>query len=125
MGFDVCNIVRLAGGIHHQEKTLLVPARNDEVVQHAALFVGEQGIGLAVQAQPAHVRRHQRFQQRGAAFTREHQLPHVRDIEQAGLRTRVQVFMNNSTAVLQWHVVAGKWNHARPEFAVERIQRCV
>ena len=117
------DVLLLAAGVDHQEKALLIPAGDDEIVQHAALFVGEQGIGLAVDPQAMDIHGHQFFQHGGSALTLDQHLPHVGNVEQPRGSPGVQVLPDNAAGVLYRHVVAGKGHHFGAQFPVQCIQR--
>ncbi|MNE63333.1 hypothetical protein D3C80_1586770 [compost metagenome] len=46
----------------------------------------------------------------------------MRDVEQAGLFTGVQVFLHHAQGVLHRHVVAGERDHARAQFQVQGVE---
>jgi hypothetical protein len=54
-----------------------------------------------------------------AAFGADQDLPHVRDVEQAGIGAGVQVLLHDAHLVLDRHVVAGKSGHARAKLEVQ------
>ncbi len=107
---QVCGVLLLAGGIHHQEQ-MIAGIGNHQVVEDAALLVGKQRITLLVHGQIDNIDRHQRFQCRGGARAAQAQLPHVRHIEQAGLAAGVIVFLENAGRILQRHFVACERHH--------------
>ncbi|MDT4843046.1 hypothetical protein FQZ97_769640 [compost metagenome] len=116
-------VLVLAGGVDHQEQLVLGQAGDHQVVEDAALGVGEQRVALGAHRQVEDVHRHQAFQRPGRIGAAQDDLAHVRDVEQAGLLTGVQVLLEHAERVLHRHVVAGEGHHARAEFEVQGMQR--
>jgi hypothetical protein len=119
------NVLFLAGGIDHQEKGLRPPAGDNQVIQHTATAVGQQGIGLAVASKADDIRRHQGFQPLRRARARNDDLPHVRHVEQARRLSGMEVFLDDACGVLHRHVVTGKRHHAGTKFPVQGVERSV
>ncbi|MOA44510.1 hypothetical protein D3C78_1668000 [compost metagenome] len=69
------------------------------------------------------VDRHQGFQGLGRIGAAQANLAHMRNIEQARLFTRVQVFFHHPQRILDRHVIAGERHHARAQFQVQGVQR--
>ena len=94
-----------------------------QIVENAALGVGEQGVTLPPGAEIDDIGGYQRFHRRGRAFALKAHLPHMRDVEQSGRATRMTVLVEN-TLVLYRHRVPGERNHAGAQFHMQVEQRC-
>ncbi|MCY1177360.1 hypothetical protein D9M73_176650 [compost metagenome] len=115
-------VLVLAGGVDHQEQLVLGQAGDHQVVEDAAVLVGEQCIALHAHRQIEDVHRHQAFQGARGVLTPQEDLAHVGYVEQAGLLAGVQVFLEHAQRVLHRHVVAGERHHARTQFQVQGVQ---
>jgi hypothetical protein len=62
---QVGQVLVLAGGVDHQEQGVVTQVGDHQVVEDAALFVGEHGIALHAHRQVDDVHRHQAFQRLG------------------------------------------------------------
>jgi len=116
------DVLRLAGGID-DDKEVVAPVGEHEVVPDAASIVGEQAIALAPGGEAQHVDRHHGFE---AALECLHprlgpqdDLAHV----EPGGGTRMVVFPKHAQRILDRHVVARERHHLRAKFAVKRVQR--
>ena len=116
----------LAGGIDDQKK-VIAPVGHHQVVDDAALIVGQDGVTGSSFAQSLDVARHQRFQRRRrpgppvVAF--QARLTHVGNIEQACVFTGVEVFGDDSALIMHGHGVTGERHHLCAKFTVKRIKR--
>ena len=77
---DVCV---LAGRVDHQIEPVVGP-RRDQVVEDAAVIVGELGVAHGHGREAGDIPRHQALQRGGGAGAGEPELAHVRDVEEAG-----------------------------------------
>ena len=122
MRLQVGQVLVLAGGVDHQEQRVVAQVGDHQVVEDAALLIGEHGIALHAHRQVDDIHRHQAFQGLGGIAAAQGDLAHVRDIEQAGLLAGVQVFLEHAQRVLHRHVIAGERHHARTQFQVQGVQ---
>lgn len=120
---QVRQVLLFAGGVDHQEQGVVTQVGDHQVVEDAALRVGEHGIALHAHRQVDDIDRYQRLQGAGGIVAAQDDLAHVRDIEQAGLLAGVQVLLEHAQRVLHGHVVAGERHHARAQFQVQGVQR--
>ncbi|MNV78274.1 hypothetical protein D3C71_1717560 [compost metagenome] len=116
-------VLVLAGGVDHQEQRVVAQVGDHQVVEDAALLIGEHGIALHAHRQVDDVHRHQAFQGLGRIAAAQDDLAHVRHVEQPRLLTGVQVFLEHAERVLHRHVVAGERHHACAQFQVQGVQR--
>ncbi|MCY1424468.1 hypothetical protein D9M71_402150 [compost metagenome] len=116
-------VLLLAGGVDHQEQGVVTEVGDHQVVEDAAVGVGEHGVALHAHGQVDDIHRHQAFQGTRRIRPAQDDLAHVRDIEQAGRRAGVLVLLEHAERVLHRHVVAGEGHHARPEFEMQGVQR--
>ena len=99
-----------------------------EVVIEAALVIGEKAITLSALFQARHVDGSDAFERQGrifhvAAFRPDQDLSHMGNIEQAGCRTGMEVFLQHAERILDRHVVAGKGHHLGAEFYMQVMKR--
>ncbi|MNE42448.1 hypothetical protein D3C80_1365740 [compost metagenome] len=120
---QVRQVLILAGGVDHQEQFVVTQVGDHQVVEDAAVFIGEHRVALHAHWQVDDVDRHQGFQGLGRIGTAQADLAHVRDVEQAGLIAAVQMLFHHPQRVLDRHVVAGERHHARTQFQVQGVQR--
>ena len=81
-------VLGLAGGVDDQ-KQMVAEIRHHQIVENAAVVIGELGVALPSRRNRHDVLRHQPLQrQRGildlAGFRPQRELAHMRDVEQAG-----------------------------------------
>ena len=60
-GLQISDVGDLAAGVDDDEQVVR-PARNHQIVEDAACFIGEQGVTLLEHAKVDHIDRHQRFE---------------------------------------------------------------
>ncbi len=118
----VRDVLLFAGRIDH-DKQVVATVGYHQVVQDAALFVGEHRVALEVDGQVDDIDRHQRFQRFRCAGVRQAHLTHMRDVEQAGLRARMVVLLQHAGRILHRHLVAGEWHDPRAELHVQVVER--
>jgi hypothetical protein len=121
------HILHLAGGIDDEEQLLpgsifALTRNHHQVVEHAALLIGEQGVALLALGQPLDVHGHQGFERRSGAIAAQRHLPHVRNVEQPRALPGMQVLGQNALRILHRHGIAGKRHHARTELKVQGVQ---
>ena len=109
-------VLGLAGGVDDQEQ-MVAEIRHHQVVENAAVVIGELRVALPARRNRHDVLRHQPLQRQRrvldlAGFRPQRELAHMRDVEQAGGRARVQVFLQHAGRILHRHLVAGERNHA-------------
>lgn len=120
---QVRQVLVLAGGVDHQEQFFVTQVGHHQVIEDAALVVGEHRVALHADWQVEDVDRYQGFQGLGGIGAGEADLAHVGHVEQPGLITGVQVFLHHAQWVLHRHVVAGEGHHARAQLDVQGMQR--
>ena len=107
---------------------MIAEIRHHEIIEQAARGIGELGVALAARCNRQNVLRHQLLQrQRGildlAGFRSQGNLAHVRDVEQAGVRTGVQMFPEHAARVLHRHVIARERHHLAAALQMQRVER--
>ena len=83
-------VLGLAGGVDDQ-KQMVAEIRHHQIVENAAVFIGELGVALPSRRNRHDVLRHQPLQRQRrildlAGFGTQRELAHMRDVEQAGIR---------------------------------------
>ncbi len=97
-------------------------AIGDEVVDDPARLVRDERVLRVAVGQLVDVVRENRLQERLPGRAVDVDLPHVRDVESAGVGPDGLV-LGDHALVLHGHLVAGERHHARTERDVARIQR--
>ena len=116
----------LAGGVENHQQ-VIARAGDHQIVEDAAVIVGELRVTLLARLQARDVAGHQRLDCLGHVLPRlgrQPHLSHVRDIEQAGRRPRLRVLGQDAGRVLHRHLVAGERHEARTELAMQVVERC-
>ena len=121
LALDVGQIGCLAGAVDHHQQ-VVAPVAKHQVVFNATLGIEQHAVALAAHGQADGVHRHQGFKGGGGIRAAEADLPHVRDVKQAGLGAGVQVFGHQAAGVLHRHVVSSKGHHAGTKFEVQGVQ---
>ncbi len=125
VGAQMRLVVFLAGGIHHQHQ-MIAKVGHHEVVEDAAGLVGEKGVARLRLAQPRNIGCHHALERAGgiaARFCAQAQLSHMRNIEQPGLGSGVQMFGQDSGRILHGHVVPGELHHLGAKLHMECVKR--
>ena len=78
---DMGYILMFAAGIDHQKEGILSPARNNQIVEHPALLIGQGCIGLLIDCQSFQINRHQFLKRQSSALAFYNNLPHMGDIK--------------------------------------------
>ena len=112
----------LAGRVDHHEQ-VVAGVGDHQVVENAAVGVGELGVAGAPLAEAEDVARHQGLEPGGCVGPVDPQLAHVRDVEQPGLGPGVAVLAEDPERELHRHQVAGERHHLAAESLVQRGQR--
>ncbi len=115
-----------ARGVDDQQEPVAV-AGDHEVVEDAAALVGEQPVALAPVGQADQIRRDQGLEggrrvRRVARVGRDEHLAHVRDVEQAGVGARVEVFGHDARE-LDRQLPAGELDEPGAGLGVQSVQR--
>jgi len=116
----------LAGGVDHDEE---IPAAIDDhqIIENAAIRIGELGVALPAARQAPNVLRHQGLQ-RGcrvldtARLRGQRDLAHMRDVEQPRGAAGMQVFPEHARWILHGHVVARERHHPGAEAHMQPVQ---
>ena len=116
----------LAGGVDHQEQ-MAAEIRHHQVVENAAAAGGELGVALPARRERHDILRHQPLQrQRGildpAGFRAQRDLAHMRDVEQAGGRSGMQMLPEHAGGILHRHGIAGERHHPAAAAGMEAVQ---
>ena len=98
------------------------PARDHQIVDDPAGRVEQQRIAHAVDAEALDVAGQQRLQRARHIVARQGKLPHMADVEQAGMVARPLMF-GEDTVILDRHRIACERHHPRAARAVPRIER--
>ena len=120
-------VLGLAGGVDHQ-KQMVAEIRHHQIVEDAAIRVGELGVALPARRDRDDVLRHQPLQRERrildlAGFGTERDLAHMGDVEQAGGAARMQMLLEHAGWVLHRHLVAGEGDHLAAARHMERVER--
>ena len=113
------------GSIRRVDDEIELPvseAIRDEVVDDPARLVREERVLRVAVGQLVDVVREDRLQERLPGRAVDVDLPHVRDVECAGVGPD-RLVLRDHTLVLHGHLVPGERHHARTERDVARIQR--
>ena len=108
--------------VDHEIELPVGEAVRDEVVDDPARLVREERVLRLAVGQLVDVVREDRLQERLPGRAVDVDLPHVRDVECAGVGPDCLV-LGDHALVLHGHLVAGERHHARAERDVARIQR--
>ena len=119
-------VLGLAGGVDDQ-KQMVAEIRHHQIVENAAVFIGELGVALPSRRNRHDVLRHQPLQRQRrildlAGFGTQRELAHMRDVEQPGVRARMQVLLQHAGRVLHRHLVAREGNQLAAARHMERVQ---
>ena len=119
-------VLGLAGGVDDQ-KQMVAEIRHHQIVENAAVFIGELGVALPSRCNRHDVLRHQPLQRQRrildlAGFGTQRELAHMRDVEQPGVRSRMQVLLQHAGRVLHRHLVAREGNQLAAARHMERVQ---
>ena len=123
MGAHVGDVGGFAGGVDHQEQVILGQFRDHQIVENAALGIGENAIAGAARLQTLDIAGNQGFQPRGDPRSLDLDLPHVGDVEQTGLFPDMTVFGHDSGGVPHRHRIAGEGHHLAPQFPMKAVER--
>ena len=116
----------LAGGIDDQEQ-MVAEIRDHQIVQDAAVDIGELGIALPACGQRQDVLRHHLLQRKRSILRRagarpQRELAHVRNIEQSGPLAGMEVFLQHAGGILHGHVIARERHHLGAELHVQVVE---
>ncbi len=121
-GGDMGEVLILAGRIddQHQDAVLrlLGRARHHQIVENAALLVEELRVALAPGSEVQDIGRHEGFERLGGrrmVAAHEEGLAHMRNVEEAGARPRVEMLGENAGRILHRHLISGEGHHAGAE----------
>ena len=111
-----------AGGVDHHGKAAR-DAAHDQVVEHAALRVGQHGVAQAAFAEAREVARHQGLEGLRGVLAMHQHLAHVRDVEQRGRVAALPVLGHDAGGILHGQGPAGEIDHPGAALVVHRMQR--
>lgn len=115
---EMVNIKCFARGVDHEKKPV-VQVGYHEVVENAARLVGEKPVSLTTDAKSRHVDGHQGFECGRRVSSVNCDLSHVGDVEKPGLSPRVQVLLDDTSRILQGHLIARERDHLGAKRLVE------
>ena len=98
-------------------------ARHHEIVLDRAIVVEEQCITLHALLEARDIGGGHALQRAGGVVAGQKRLPHMRHIEQACLRTRMQMFLQDAGGILHRHFIAGERHHLAAKLQMERVKR--
>lgn len=114
-------------GIDDDEE-VVVHVGDHQVVEDAAIIVGEETVALTSLSEAENIDRHEAFQRQrrvlifaGAGAYGD--LAHMRNVEQAGGGAGPEMFPHHAGGILHRHVVAGKRHHAGSERQMQGVKR--
>ncbi len=103
MGLHPCKIDIDERGIDHQQILFLLVAVDDQVVDHAAILIQEEGVLALADIEPLHVVCQEVIQPLPRAASADKKLPHVRNIKEPRRRAHGLVLVHDA-GVLHRHV---------------------
>jgi hypothetical protein len=126
VGAQMRLVLGLAGGVDHHEQAI-AEIGDHQIVEQAAVLVGELRVALPTRRHRNDVLGHQALQrQRGvleaARLRAQRDLAHVGDVEQTGGGAGMQMFLQHPGRVLHGHVIAGERHHLRAAREMQRVQ---
>ena len=119
LGAHMRDVHIFAAGIQHRLQ-VCAQIGHHQVIDDPACLIKQQCITLPPRLQPGYIARHQALE-RGCIG--DFDLPHVRHIEQRRTGAAGQM-LGHDALILQGHFVPGKFDHARAQTPVQRVQRC-
>ena len=126
-GREMLEIRGLAGGVDHQGQAFALrpgrKSRDHQVVEDPAVLVGELGVADAAFSQGADIAGNQAFEAARRVGAGQDRLPHVRDIEQAGLLAGEQMLGDDAAAVIDRQLIASERNHAAAQRQMALMER--
>ncbi len=127
MLLQVREIGILAGGVDDDEE-VVAEMGDHQVVENAAVVIGEETVALATFRETEDIDGNERFQRkRGililAGLRLDDDLAHVGHVEEAGGGAGLQMFLHDAGRILHRHVIAGEGHHAGAERQMQRMQR--
>ena len=111
------DVLVLAGRVYHENQPV-VAAGDKQVVEDAAVFVGELGVTHGPGGEASDIARHEALQRLGGTVAGKPQLAHVRDVEEPGGGARVRVLRHDAGAVAHRHGIAGEGHQRGAEGAM-------
>jgi hypothetical protein len=126
-GTQVRLVDLLSAGID-DESDMVAAGRDHEIVDDAAVRVGEIRVALPAWREAKHVGRDQTLERQGdirwrAAARPQRDLAHMRDVEKARGSARVEMLLHHARRILDGHFVAGEGSHARAHRDVQIVER--
>ena len=112
----------LAGRVDHEDQPVLGAGR-DQVVEDAALVVGELGVAHGRRLEAGDVPRHEALERGDGTRAVEPELAHVGDVEEPGGAARARMLRHDARFVAHRHGVAGEADQGGAERAVLVVER--
>jgi hypothetical protein len=123
-------IIAVLAGAVNDEQNMIAAIDGHQIVENAALRVGEIGIAHAPGLETGEIggkeplERKRRVPGR-ARFRAKRDLSHMRNVEERGGRAGVKVLLEHPRLVVDRHVVTGERPHARAERKMQSVERGV
>src|SRR5690606_31565123 len=114
--------IRIAS-IGNDHETVCTKARDDQVIQHAAIFVEEERIFRLGFLQYSRIKRTGFGKKYGSVRARNLDQLHMRNVEKARMFTRMKMFLHDAQRIGYRHVPAGKSAEARASLFMQILQR--
>src|SRR5262249_9380678 len=107
---------------------MIAAVGNHQIVEDAAPRIGEQRIALPSLTEPQQIDRLEGLQRTparldGVLAGGDRDLPHVRHVEKAGRRTRVQMLLEDAAGKLDRHLIPCEGHEAGAELDMEIMKR--
>src|SRR5258708_3601257 len=107
---------------------MAIQVRNHQLVAYPAFLVRQLGIALTPNSKTAKIARHELLKRmlrfvNGTRMRADGQLPHMRNVEEAGMRSGVEMLLHHAKIVLDGHRIAGEFDHFCAAPDVEVIER--
>ena len=110
----------LAGRVDDEEQVVLA-ARDHQVVEDAAVRIGEEAVALLADGKVDDIHGHQRFERRCRIGAEQADLAHVGHVEERGFGAAVLV-LGHDADVLHRHFIAGERHHACTLLKVQGVE---
>ena len=119
---DVGPILRQVCRVHDHEVLRVGNAVDDHVVHDRPSLVAEQAVARLAWGERGDVARHEPIDHRAGAGSGEVELPHVRQVEEAGAAPH-RAMLGDDARVLDGHFITGEGDHLRAESRVPLVER--
>ena len=121
MAAQMGDVLVPAAGVDDDEKAVAGVA-DDQVVEDAAAFVGEDRVASLAELQPLDVAGHEALDGRRRLGSAERDLAHVRHVEEGRRGPALLVLGDDPARILDRHLPAGEGHHAGAQLTVKLEQ---